>query len=129
MLSLLHIPIAPNIVRLAMYTDEGGGYCTDGNKDNLKKVEINRERARAYRENPPADYKARQSESFKRWYQKNRRRVIKHVCEHRKEYWWRNHERMLEYAREYYQKNRELITLNRRINYYDKCVASYYKEE
>ena len=93
------------------------------------KVEINREKVRAYRENPPADYKARQSESFKRWYQKNRRRVIKSVCEHRKEYWWRNHERMLEYAHEYYQKNRELITLNRRINYYDKCVASYYKDE
>ena len=27
-----------NVVRLAMYTDEGGGYCTDGNKDNLKKL-------------------------------------------------------------------------------------------
>lgn len=27
-----------NVVRLAMYTDENGGYCTDGNKDNLKKL-------------------------------------------------------------------------------------------
>ena len=27
-----------NVIRLAMYTDEGGGYCTDGNKDNLKKL-------------------------------------------------------------------------------------------
>ena len=27
-----------NIIRLAMYTDEGGGYCTDGNKENLKKL-------------------------------------------------------------------------------------------
>ena len=27
-----------NVVRLAMYTDEGGGYCTDGDKDSLKKL-------------------------------------------------------------------------------------------
>ena len=27
-----------NVVRLAMYTDENGGYCTDGNKDDLKKL-------------------------------------------------------------------------------------------
>lgn len=27
-----------NVVRLAMYTDEGGGYCTDGDKDKLKKL-------------------------------------------------------------------------------------------
>lgn len=27
-----------NVIRLAMYTDENGGYCTDGNKDNLKKL-------------------------------------------------------------------------------------------
>lgn len=27
-----------NLVRIAMYTDENGGYCTDGNKDNLKKL-------------------------------------------------------------------------------------------
>ena len=25
-----------NMIRLAMYTDEGGGYCTDGDKDKLK---------------------------------------------------------------------------------------------
>ncbi|MGN1148250.1 MAG: cellulase family glycosylhydrolase, partial [Lachnospiraceae bacterium] len=25
-----------NVIRLAMYTAEGGGYCTDGNKENLK---------------------------------------------------------------------------------------------
>ncbi len=27
-----------NLIRLAMYTAENGGYCTDGNKDNLKKL-------------------------------------------------------------------------------------------
>ena len=27
-----------NVIRLAMYTDENGGYCTDGNKDSLKKL-------------------------------------------------------------------------------------------
>lgn len=27
-----------NMIRLAMYTAENGGYCTDGNKDNLKKL-------------------------------------------------------------------------------------------
>ncbi|MCM1467945.1 MAG: cellulase family glycosylhydrolase, partial [Alistipes sp.] len=27
-----------NVVRLAMYTAENGGYCTDGNKDSLKKL-------------------------------------------------------------------------------------------
>ena len=27
-----------NVIRLAMYTDENGGYCTDGNKDNLKQL-------------------------------------------------------------------------------------------
>lgn len=27
-----------NVVRLAMYTGEGGGYCSDGNKDDLKKL-------------------------------------------------------------------------------------------
>ncbi len=27
-----------NLVRLAMYTDENGGYCTDGNKDELESV-------------------------------------------------------------------------------------------
>lgn len=27
-----------NVVRLAMYTAENGGYCTDGNKDNLKQL-------------------------------------------------------------------------------------------
>ena len=27
-----------NLIRLAMYTDEGGGYCTDGDKTKLKKL-------------------------------------------------------------------------------------------
>ena len=27
-----------NLVRIAMYTDEGGGYCTDGNQSELKKL-------------------------------------------------------------------------------------------
>lgn len=27
-----------NVIRLAMYTDENGGYCTDGNKENLKEL-------------------------------------------------------------------------------------------
>ncbi len=27
-----------NLIRLAMYTGEGGGYCTDGDKDKLKKL-------------------------------------------------------------------------------------------
>ncbi len=27
-----------NLIRLAMYTHENGGYCTDGNKENLKKL-------------------------------------------------------------------------------------------
>ena len=27
-----------NLIRLAMYTDEGGGYCSDGDKDKLKKL-------------------------------------------------------------------------------------------
>ena len=27
-----------NVIRLAMYTDENGGYCTDGNQDNLKRL-------------------------------------------------------------------------------------------
>ena len=27
-----------NVVRLAMYTAEGGGYCTDGNKEDLKNI-------------------------------------------------------------------------------------------
>ena len=27
-----------NVIRLALYTAEGGGYCTDGNKENLKKL-------------------------------------------------------------------------------------------
>ena len=27
-----------NLIRLAMYTDEGGGYCTDGDKEALKKL-------------------------------------------------------------------------------------------
>lgn len=27
-----------NLIRLAMYTGESGGYCTDGNQDNLKKL-------------------------------------------------------------------------------------------
>ena len=27
-----------NMIRLAMYTDEGGGYCTDGDKDKLKSL-------------------------------------------------------------------------------------------
>lgn len=30
-----------NVMRLAMYTHENGGYCTDGNKDNLKNIIYN----------------------------------------------------------------------------------------
>lgn len=30
-----------NVMRLAMYTHENGGYCTDGNKDNLKNLIYN----------------------------------------------------------------------------------------
>ena len=29
-----------NTIRLAMYTDEPGGYCTDGDKDELKRLMI-----------------------------------------------------------------------------------------
>ncbi len=29
-----------NVIRLAMYTDEPGGYCTDGDKDELKQIMI-----------------------------------------------------------------------------------------
>lgn len=34
----LHKEWNANVMRLAMYTAENGGYCTDGNKENLKKL-------------------------------------------------------------------------------------------
>ncbi|MBE5881956.1 MAG: glycoside hydrolase family 5 protein [Lachnospiraceae bacterium] len=34
----LHNDWKANVMRLAMYTAENGGYCTDGNKENLKKL-------------------------------------------------------------------------------------------
>ena len=43
-----------------------------------------------------------------------------------KKYWLAHREECLKRHREYREKNRELLNLNARIAYYDKCAAKYY---
>ncbi len=63
----------------------------------------------------------------------SRRKNHAQFLEWTRQYRKKNAERLREYAltynREYYKKNRDLICLNRRIRYYDKCVEHWNSSE
>ena len=97
-----------------------GCYCSE----KCRKIG-NRESKQKYYDNHKDDpiFKKLKNERQRKNYRKNPKKQIESSLRWKKN----NLERWRDYWKKYYKKNRELLNLNKRINYFDKCWRQYYE--